>query len=195
MAFPTLWRADVPANWNDLFTSRREIDRVFDRFFGQANGVVGPWVPVVDVRETKDAIEVVAELPGLSPEDVEVNVENNVLTIAGEKKQEVAEGSPEAEHIGARFEHGLLTVMLPKAEAAKPRRVAPISLLKATARLSVSASHSLRLTVSASLLPSTRRCGRRRSSRSATSPRCWSDAGTRAPPARSCRRRRRSPAR
>ena len=147
MAFPTLWRADVPANWNDLFTSRREIDRVFDRFFGQANGVVGPWSPVVDVRETKDAIEVVAELPGLRPEDVEVNVENNVLTIAGEKKQEVTERSPEAEyhlverrcgrfersftlprsvdaeHIGARFEHGLLTVMLPKAEAAKPRRV------------------------------------------------------------------------
>jgi hypothetical protein len=50
MAFPTLWRTDVPTNWNDLFTTRREIDRVFDRFFGQANGVVGPWTPVVDVR-------------------------------------------------------------------------------------------------------------------------------------------------
>lgn len=147
MAFPTLWRADVPANWNDLFASRREIDRVFDRFFGQANGVVGPWTPVVDVRETNDAIEVVAELPGMRPADVEVNVEHNVLTIAGEKQQEVTEGSPEAEYhlverrcgkfersftlprsvdpdrIAARFEHGLLTVTLPKAEAAKPRRV------------------------------------------------------------------------
>lgn len=147
MAYPTLWRADAPANWNDVFASRREIDRVFDRFFGQANGVVGPWTPVVDVRETKDAIEVVAELPGMRPDDVEVNVENNVLTVAGEKKQEVTEGSPEAEYhlverrcgkfersftlprsvdpdrIAARFEHGLLTVTLPKAEAAKPRRV------------------------------------------------------------------------
>jgi len=147
MAFPTLWRTDVPTNWNDLFTTRREIDRVFDRFFGQANGVVGPWTPVVDVRETHDALEVVAELPGMRPDDVEVNVENNVLTIAGEKKQEVTEGSAEAEYhpverrggrferrftlprsvdaekIGARFEHGLLTVTLPKAEAAKPRRV------------------------------------------------------------------------
>ena len=115
MVFPTLWRAEVPTNWNDLFATRREIDRVFDRFFGQANGVVGPWTPVVDVRETKDAIEVVAELPGMRPDDVEVNVENNVLTIAGEKKQEVTEGSP--------VEHGLLTVTLPKSEAAKPRRV------------------------------------------------------------------------
>jgi HSP20 family protein len=146
MAFPTLWRADVPATWNDMFTTRREIDRVFDRFFGQA-GVVGPWSPVVDVRETKDAIEVLAELPGLRLEDVEVSIENNVLTIAGEKKQEITEGEAESEYhlverhcgrfersftlprtvdagkIGARFENGLLTVTLPKAEAAKPRRV------------------------------------------------------------------------
>ena len=102
---------------------------------------------MVDVRATNDAIEVLAELPGLRAEDVEVNVENNVLTIAGEKKQEVSEENAEAEYhlverrcgrfersftlprtvtadaIGARFEHGLLTVTLPKAEAAKPRRV------------------------------------------------------------------------
>jgi HSP20 family protein len=147
MAFPTLWRAETPTNWGDLFATRREIDRVFDRFFGQANSMAGPLVPVVDVRETKDAIEVVAELPGMRPDDVEVNVEHNVLTISGEKKQEVTEGNPEAEYhlverrcgrfersftlprsvdaekIGARFEHGLLTVTLPKAEAAKPRRV------------------------------------------------------------------------
>jgi HSP20 family protein len=147
MAFPTLWRAHVPAAWDDLFTTRREIDRVFDRFFSQAGSMAGPWVPVVDVRETKDAIEVVAELPGLRPEDVEVSIENNVLSISGEKKQERTEGSEEAEYhlverhcgrfersftlprtvnaekIAARFEEGLLTVTLPKAEAAKPRRV------------------------------------------------------------------------
>jgi HSP20 family protein len=146
MAFPTLWRAEAPANWNDVFATRREIDRVFDRFFRQGN-MMGPWAPAVDVRETRDAIEVIAELPGMRSDDVEVNVENNVLTIAGEKKQEVTEGTPESEYhlverrcgrfersftlprsvdaekIGARFEHGLLTVTLPKAEAAKPRRV------------------------------------------------------------------------
>lgn len=146
MAYPTLWRTETPTNWNDLFASRYGIDRVFDRFFG-ANQMVGPWVPAVDVRETKDAIEVVAELPGMRSDDVEVNVENNVLTISGEKKQEVTEGTPESEYhlverrcgrfersftlprsvdadkIAARFEHGLLTVTLPKAEAAKPRRV------------------------------------------------------------------------
>ncbi|MDH4043562.1 MAG: Hsp20/alpha crystallin family protein [Gemmatimonadota bacterium] len=147
MAFPTIWRADAPTTWNDVFTTRREIDRVFDRFFGQAAGITGPWTPVVDVRETKDAIEMVAELPGLRLDDVEVSIENNVLTVAGEKKQEVTDGNAEAEYhlierrcgrferrftlprtveaekISARFEHGLLTVTLPKAEAAKPRRV------------------------------------------------------------------------
>jgi len=147
MAFPTLWRAEVPSAWNDLFQTRRDIDRVFDRFLGAAGTMAGPWVPVVDVRETKDAIEVVAELPGLRREDVEVNIENNILSIAGEKKQEYAEGNSEAEYhlverrcgrfersftlprtvdanqIAARFEHGLLTITLPKAEAAKPRRV------------------------------------------------------------------------
>jgi len=146
MAFPTLWRSDVPSNWNDLFQTRRELDRVFDRFFTPGS-VTGPWAPAVDVRETKDSIEVVAELPGMRQEDVEVSIENNLLTISGEKKQEVTEGNPESEYhlverrcgrfersftlprtvdaekISARFEQGLLTVTLPKAEAAKPRRV------------------------------------------------------------------------
>jgi HSP20 family protein len=147
MAFPTLWRAEVPSAWNDLFQTRRDIDRVFDRFLGGAGTMTGPWVPVVDVRETKDAIEVVAELPGLRLEDVEVNIESNILSISGEKRQEYAEGDAEAEYhlverrcgrfersftlprtvdanqIAARFESGLLTITLPKAEAAKPRRV------------------------------------------------------------------------
>lgn len=147
MAFPTLWRASVPRGLNDLVATRREIDQVFDRFFGQAASMSGPWTPVVDIRETKDQIEVVAELPGMRPEDVEVNVENNILSIAGEKKQEVTEGGENGEYhlierrcgrfersftlprtvdpnkISAKVEDGLLTVTLPKAEAAKPRRV------------------------------------------------------------------------
>jgi HSP20 family protein len=147
MTYPIFQRAQVPALWSDLFSTRREIDRVFDRFFGQADSMAGSWVPPVDVRETKDAIEVVAELPGMKPEEVEVNIENNVLTIGGEKKHEVSEGNGESEYhfverrygrfersftlprtvdadqIGARFHDGLLTITLPKAEAAKPRRV------------------------------------------------------------------------
>ena len=145
MAYPTLRRVQAPSVWNDLFNGRREIDQVFDRFLGQAASMAGPWVPAVDVRETNDAIEVVAELPGLRPEDVEVSIENNVLSFSGEKKDTERNGEGEyhlverrsgrfersftlprtvdAERISARFENGLLTVTLPKAEAARPRRV------------------------------------------------------------------------
>jgi HSP20 family protein len=142
-----LYRGRTPSLWSDLFGTRREIDRVFDRFFGQADSMVGPWVPAVDVRETKDALEVVAELPGMRPEEVEVNIENNVLSISGEKKQELTDGDGERQYhvierrsgrfersftlprtvdsdrISARFDHGVLTVTLPKADAAKPRKV------------------------------------------------------------------------
>jgi HSP20 family molecular chaperone IbpA len=69
MAYPTLRRVPAPSVWNDLFNGRREFDQVFDRFLGQAASMAGPWVPAVDVRETKHAIEVVAELPGMRPEE------------------------------------------------------------------------------------------------------------------------------
>jgi len=149
MVYPTLWRSpNGSALWDNLFTTRRELDRVLDRFVtGDAPTAATVWAPVVDIRETADEIRVLAELPGLEPEHVDVSIENNVLTIAGEKKHEVEEGKEDgafhlierrygrfersftlprtvdADAISARFENGVLTVTLPKAEAAKPRRV------------------------------------------------------------------------
>jgi HSP20 family protein len=149
MPYPTLWRSSAaPSVWDDLTSARREVDRVFDRFFGQtgAQGMT-VWAPAVDVRETNDEIQVTAELPGLALQDVSVTVENGVLTISGEKKQEVQEGKEDssyylyerryghfersfslprtvsAEKVRARFENGVLTVALPKMEEAKPRKV------------------------------------------------------------------------
>lgn len=148
MVYPTLWRSNGSALWDNLFSTRRELDRVLDRFMaGDAPTAATVWSPVVDVRESPDEIQVVAELPGLTPEDVDVSIENNVLTISGEKKHEIEEGKEDgayhlierrygrfersftlprtvdADAISARFENGVLTVTLPKAEAAKPRRV------------------------------------------------------------------------
>jgi HSP20 family protein len=97
MLYPTLWRSSAaPSVWDELSSARREMDRVFDRFFTQptAQGLA-VWAPAVDVRETNDQLHVAAELPGLSPEDVHVTVENGVLTISGEKKQEFQEGKEE----------------------------------------------------------------------------------------------------
>lgn len=101
------------------------------------------WMPLVDIFEETEFIRLVAELPGVKPENVQIAVEGNVLTIKGNKEQ-VAEEKAEKVHryertygaferaftlpatvapdkIKATYEHGLLTVMVPKIEAAKPQ--------------------------------------------------------------------------
>lgn len=146
MVYPTLWRTSSPSMWDEVFSTRRELDRVLDRFFTPGTTTMSAWTPAVDVRESADEIRVRAELPGLTREDIQVNIENNVLTIAGEKKAEVNEQEEgdwhlverrygrfersftlprtvDAQGIAATFQDGILTVTLPKAEEAKPRRI------------------------------------------------------------------------
>ena len=123
------------------------LNRVFDQAFATANGS-RVWVPAMDVAERGDAYVVHTELPGVAPDQVEITFEQNVLTIRGTKPTSYdtgAEGElrlftaervsgsfernvrlPEfvdADHIRANFTNGLLTVTVPKAEAAKPRRI------------------------------------------------------------------------
>jgi HSP20 family protein len=133
-----------------LMSLRGEIDRLFENFlpgaFGRSLFDLDPWhgrsyaagdiVPHMDVRETREAFEIAAELPGLDEKDVHVTVRGDVLTIAGEKKAEKTEdkgavhlsersyGSfvrsvrlPETvdpEGIKADFAKGVLTVTVPK---------------------------------------------------------------------------------
>jgi HSP20 family protein len=130
--------------WDEIFSIRND----FDRLLGRTDTQVGTgWCPVVDVHETPEQLVLRAELPGLTAADVGLSVENGVLTISGEKKQEVEEGkegteyhlverryghferrftlprSVDAEKVKAEFADGILRIMLPKAEAAKPRRI------------------------------------------------------------------------
>ena len=107
----------------------------------------GTWFPPVDVEETADEVILVAELPGILEEDVHVEVENNILTVRGEKREERegCEGkrsyhvwersygifkrtftvpqSVQVESIQAEFDNGILTVRMPKAPNAKSRRI------------------------------------------------------------------------
>ncbi len=144
MLYPTIWRKQSPNIWDELFNMQSNVDRALGR--SETQGGAG-WCPVVDVQETKDEVLLQAELPGLTVDDVELSVENGVLTISGEKKQQVEEGKDGTEHhlverrygrferrfslprsvdpsnVKADFANGMLNVTLPKAEAAKARRI------------------------------------------------------------------------
>lgn len=129
-----------------------EMNRLFASFFdtptgrnGSGNGVARRWIPAMDLVETKDDFVLRADLPGIGEGDVSIEVENNVLTISGERKSEHEErhegyyrveratGSfarslslPEgidADAVTATFDNGVLTVRIPKPVQAKPRRV------------------------------------------------------------------------
>lgn len=124
------------------------LNRALDQAFGGASGS-RVWVPAMDVAERRDAYLVHAELPGVSPDQVDVSFEQNVLVIRGSKPAsfnaanegelrlfaaervhggfERAVRLPEfvdADRIEATFSNGLLTVTVPKAKAAQLRKIA-----------------------------------------------------------------------
>jgi HSP20 family protein len=125
---------------------RREMDRLFERFFDSEPGwgaleVGGEWAPKVDLSETKDAYVLRAEIPGVEQKDVQVALQEQLLTIKGEKSKEKEEkdehyhrmersygaftramrlpAAVEASKVTASFKDGVLTVTLPKTPAAK----------------------------------------------------------------------------
>lgn len=123
---------------------RREIDRLFDDAGGVSAG--GRWLPAADIREDDNSIDIDVELPGIDPENVDINVENGILTVAGEKRTEHEEGKEGQYHsverrygsfvrsfqlpqgldeskITANFNSGLLTVEIPKSALPQPRRI------------------------------------------------------------------------
>jgi len=119
---------------------------VFDTQAGGGDGGARRWIPAMDLVEEGEQYVLRADLPGVGEDDVSVELEDNVLTVSGERKSEHREqgdgfrrierssGSfsrsltlPEgidAEQIRARFEQGVLEVRVPKPEQRKPRRVA-----------------------------------------------------------------------
>ncbi len=128
---------------------RREIDSVFDEFFSLKPSSLfdSDWLPSIDVDENEKEFTVTAELPGMEEKDINVTLENNILTIAGEKKEEKEEkdenrnryhaercyGSfsrsvslPEEikqDKIKAKFKNGVLSINIPKDESAEKKRI------------------------------------------------------------------------
>jgi len=133
--------------WGDALPETRffddRFDRLIERAFGRERST--PWMPAMDVYETEDKLVVTVELPGLSAEDVEVSVEDSTLTVNGEREfsSEVNEehyhrierryGSfsravtlpPQVDpgKVDAKFDAGVLTIEVAKAEKAKPKKI------------------------------------------------------------------------
>jgi len=132
------------APWTGLDVFRREMDRLLDRFVEprwDEFEVTGEWTPRVDVAETKDAVVVKAELPGMEQKDIGVELQDQLLTIRGEKHHEKEEkgekfhrverswgafsrtfrlpAAVEGAKVSAAFKHGVLTITLPKTASAK----------------------------------------------------------------------------
>lgn len=103
-----------------------------------------PWSPAVDILESENELVVKADLPEVNEKDIDVQVENQTLTIRGERKFEKEENAGfhriersygsflrsfavpstvETDKVAAQYRNGVLTVRLPKKEAAKPRQV------------------------------------------------------------------------
>ncbi|MGZ3631875.1 MAG: Hsp20/alpha crystallin family protein [Candidatus Limnocylindrales bacterium] len=134
--------------FGDMLSLRQAMDRLFEDSFVRPRGFLtwgeGNALPL-DIQATPDALVVEAALPGVKPEDVAITIEGDTLTISGsnesERKtdeggylyQEIRHGSfsrtvtlpadLKADQAIASFEHGLLRLSIPKAEAAKPRRI------------------------------------------------------------------------
>ena len=128
-----------------VFGLRREIDRLFDDTFAGRGGA--NWQPAVDIHETSKELRLDLELPGILEEDVEVEVENGMLTVRGQKSAERKEEGEEGRYhlversygtffrsfqlppgvdekqIGADFDKGVLRITIPKAALPQPRRI------------------------------------------------------------------------
>lgn len=129
-----------------LSAFQHEVDRFFDlSFLGRESTRTAGWTPALDLHQNKDNLFVHAELPGMKKEDVTLSLHDGVLTLSGERRHTLADGEKtmlrnerhfgrfersitlptpvDATRVGATYEDGILTVMLPKAEAAKPRQI------------------------------------------------------------------------
>ena len=144
-----------PSPFGELLSLRQAVDRLFEDSFVRPRGIgfatFDGGAAALDITSTTDALVVEAALPGVKPEGVDITVENGTLTIRGTTASERREGDGEylvqeirrgefarsvalpsglePDKANATFEHGVLTLRIPKAEQVKPRqiRISPVT--------------------------------------------------------------------
>ncbi len=134
--------------WNRLNTLQKELERLFDqRDSGNdsTNSAVADWVPAVDIKEEETRYLVFADIPGVEPKDIEISMDNGMLTIRGSRASEKVDeqdgfkrversrgtfyrrfslpDTADVDNISARGLNGVLEIVIPKQEKAQPRRI------------------------------------------------------------------------
>jgi HSP20 family protein len=136
--------------WHGQRLLQDELKQVFDKFFDDGEGdassvVTAQWVPRVDIREESARFVILADLPGVDPKDIEIDMDKGILTIRGERSAESkadderysrierAHGvfhrrfalpeSADPEGVSASGRHGVLEITIPKRPQATPRRI------------------------------------------------------------------------
>jgi HSP20 family protein len=132
--------------FRELVSMRDDVDRLFDTFFGSNQGdLENYWKPAIDIEESNGNLLVRAEIPGMSKEDIKVSVQDDMLTISGERNRENEKkdktfhriercygqfrrmirlpAAVDADKVKATYKDGVLHVTLPKPESLKPKQI------------------------------------------------------------------------
>jgi len=132
--------------WQRLNRLQRDLNTVFDRRTDEDQVATSEWTPAVDVKEEPDRFVILADIPGVDPKDIDVHMENSLLTIKGERTLENVEerdnykrvertygsfyrrfnlpDTANADRISANSKHGVLEVVVPKQDKLQPRKIA-----------------------------------------------------------------------
>ncbi|MDY0038831.1 MAG: Hsp20/alpha crystallin family protein [Desulforhabdus sp.] len=138
--------SEFQSPFGEMERLRREMDRLFSDVMGRGPAAMTSGVfPALNVSEDADKIYIQAELPGFKPEDIDISVEKETLTLRGERKPEQVENvsyhrrerrtgkfqkaltlpyAVNADGVDAQFKNGVLKLVLPKAEHMKPKKIA-----------------------------------------------------------------------
>ena len=137
--------------WNVVSQLQSEINRVFGNLSDtDSNSATSEWSPAVDVREFSNRFQLLLDVPGVDPKDVEITLDNGVLTISGTRSEEKAVGTngaeqpqqqrlerrlgrfhrrfilpdtADADNVNATGRNGVLEIVIPKQPKAQPRRI------------------------------------------------------------------------
>ena len=134
--------------WNSREQLRREMERVFEGHSSVEEGsniATSDWVPAVDIQENEKEFLIHADIPGVDPNDIDVHMEDGMLTIKGERESETKEekegykrverqrgsfyrrfslpDTANADKISAKSKHGVLEITIPKQEKAQARKI------------------------------------------------------------------------